>query len=211
MRRISGWLLASGIIACLAGSAWAADEALMNDTLKTIFSRKSVRTFKSEPVPKEKLEVLIRAGMAAPTAVDKRPWEFIVVTDRAVLKPTGRRPALRQDGRQGRRCHHRRGRCAKAVGRDEDSDYWIMDCSAATENILIAAESMGLGAVWTAVYPEESRIRTVRQVLGHPFSHRAAEPDSPGCSRRPGKAERQVQPGPNPLEQVVETGEGLSD
>ena len=56
MRRISGWLLASGIIACLAGSAWAADEAIMNDTLKTIFSRKSVRTFKSEPVPKEKLD-----------------------------------------------------------------------------------------------------------------------------------------------------------
>ena len=86
MRTISGWLLASGILVCLAGSAWAADEALMNDTLKTIFSRKSVRTFKSETVPKEKLELLIRAGMAAPTAADKRPWEFIVVTDRTVLK-----------------------------------------------------------------------------------------------------------------------------
>lgn len=62
------------------------DDMTMNDTLKTIFSRKSVRSFKNEPVPKEKIEMLVRAGMAAPTAVDKRPWEFIVVTDRSILK-----------------------------------------------------------------------------------------------------------------------------
>jgi nitroreductase len=167
MRRCSGWLLAGGIIACLAGSAWAADEALMNDTLKTIFSRKSVRTFKSDPVPKEKLDLLIRAGMAAPTAVDKRPWEFIVVTDRTVLKQ------LADDLPYAKMAE--KSAAAIIVGGDVrkqwggmDTDYWIMDCSAATENILIAAESMGLGAVWTAVYPEESRIRTVRQILGIP-------------------------------------------
>jgi nitroreductase len=150
MRRISGWILASGIIACLAGSAWAADEAIMNDTLKTIFSRKSVR-----------------AGMASPTAVDKRPWEFIVVTDRAILKQ------LADDLPFAKMAD--KAAAAIIVGGDVrkqwgglDSDYWIMDCSAATENILLAAESMGLGAVWTAVYPEESRVRTVRQVLGIP-------------------------------------------
>ena len=167
MRRISCWLLAGGIIACLAGSAWAAEEALVNDTLKTIFSRKSVRSYKSEPVPKEKLELLIRAGMAAPTAVDKRPWEFIVVTDRTVLKQLADAlPFAKMADKAA---------AAIIVGGDVrrqwggmDSDYWIMDCSTATENILIAAESMGLGAVWTAVYPEDSRIRTVRQTLGIP-------------------------------------------
>ena len=167
MRRISGWLLASGIIACLAGSAWAADEAFMNDTLKTIFSRKSVRTFKSEPVPKEKLELLVRAGMAAPTAVDKRPWEFIVVTDRAVLKQLADALPFAKMADKAAAAIIVGGDVRKQWG-GKDSDYWIMDCSAATENILLAAESMGLGAVWTAVYPEESRIRTVRQILGLP-------------------------------------------
>jgi nitroreductase len=167
MRRISFWLLASGIIACLAGSAWAADEALTNDTLKTIFSRKSVRTFTSEPVPKEKLEVLIRAGMAAPTAKDKRPWEFIVVTDRAVLKQLADALPFAKMADKAAAAIIVGGDMQKQWG-GMDSDYWIMDCSAATENILLAAESMGLGAVWTAVYPEESRIRTVRQILGIP-------------------------------------------
>jgi nitroreductase len=167
MRRIGGWLLASGIIACLAGSAWAAEETLMNDTLKTIFSRKSVRTFKSETVPKEKLELLIRAGMAAPTAVDKRPWEFIVVTDRTVLKQLADALPFAKMADKGAAAIIVGGDVRKQWG-GMDSDYWIMDCSAATENILLAAESMGLGAVWTAVYPEESRIRTVRQILGIP-------------------------------------------
>jgi len=62
MRRLSGWLLASGMMACLAGSAWAADEALMNDTLKTIFSRKSIRSYKDEPVSKEKLRDAHQSG-----------------------------------------------------------------------------------------------------------------------------------------------------
>ncbi len=107
--KIFGLILACGILACFACSAWAADEAIMNDTLKTIFSRKSVRSYKNEPVSKEKLEMLVKAGMAAPTAVDKRPWEFIVVTDRKDPEGARRRPALRQDGVLGGRCHHRRG------------------------------------------------------------------------------------------------------
>ena len=139
----------------------------MNDTLKTIFSRKSVRTFKSEPVQKDKLELLIRAGMAAPTAVDKRPWEFIVVTDRTVLKQLADALPFAKMADKAAAAIIVGGDVRKQWG-GMDSDYWIMDCSAATENILLAAESMGLGAVWTAVYPEESRIRTARQILGLP-------------------------------------------
>lgn len=160
-------LLACIVMVSLAGSAWAAEEAVMNDTLKTIFARKSVRTYRSEAVSDEKLQVLVRAGMAAPTAVDKRPWEFVVVTDRAVLKQLADAlPYAKMADRAA---------AAIVVGGDVrkqwggmESDYWIMDCSAATQNILLAAESMGLGAVWTAVYPEESRVRAVRQILGIP-------------------------------------------
>ena len=160
-------LLACIVMVSLAGSARAAEEAVMNDTLKTIFARKSVRTYRSEAVSDEKLQVLVRAGMAAPTAVDKRPWEFVVVTDRAVLKQLADAlPYAKMADRAA---------AAIVVGGDVrkqwggmESDYWIMDCSAATQNILLAAESMGLGAVWTAVYPEESRVRAVRQILGIP-------------------------------------------
>ncbi len=167
MRRLSGWLLASGMMACLAGSAWAADEALMNDTLKTIFSRKSIRSYKDEPVSKEKLEMLIKAGMAAPTAVDKRPWEYIVITDRKVLKQLADALPYAKMASTAAAAIIVGGDVRKQWGGME-SDYWIMDCSAATENILLAAESMGLGAVWTAIYPEDARIRAVRQILGIP-------------------------------------------
>lgn len=161
-------LLACIAVVSLAGAAWAAEEALMNDTLNTIFARKSVRSFKSDAVPDEKLRMLVRAGMAAPTAVDKRPWEFIVVTDRAVLKQLADALPYAKMAEKAAAAIIVAGDVKKQWGGME-SDYWIMDCSAATQNILLAAESMGLGAVWTAVYPEDSRVRSVRQILGIPF------------------------------------------
>jgi nitroreductase len=139
----------------------------MNDTLKTIFSRKSIRSYKDEPVSKEKLETLVKAGMAAPTAVDKRPWEFIVITDRKVLSQLADALPYAKMASSAAAAIIVGGDVRKQWG-GMDSDYWIMDCSAATENILLAAESMGLGAVWTAIYPEDARIRAVRQILGIP-------------------------------------------
>jgi nitroreductase len=161
-------LLACGILACFACSAWAGDETIMNGTLKTIFSRKSVRSYKDEPISKEKLEMIIKAGMAAPTAVDKRPWEFIVITDKKVLNQLADSLPYSKMASSAAAAIVVGGDVRKQWGGME-SDYWIMDCSAATENILLAAESMGLGAVWTAVYPEDARIRSVREILGIPF------------------------------------------
>ncbi len=155
------------ITICLAGEAWSVDETIMNDTLKTIFSRKSVRTYRNEPVAKEKLEMLVRAGMAAPTAVDKRPWEFIIITDRKVLSQLADTLPYARMARQAPAGIVVAGDTKKQWG-GQDSLYWIMDCSAASENILLAAESMGLGAVWTAIYPEDGRAETVRKILGLP-------------------------------------------
>lgn len=160
-------LLACIVMVSLAGSAWAAEEALMNDTLKTIFARKSVRTYRNDIVADEKLQMLVRAGMAAPTAVDKRPWEFVIVTDRTVLKQLADALPYAKMADKAAAAIVVGGDVRKQWGGME-SDYWIMDCSAATQNILLAAESMGLGAVWTAVYPEDSRVRAVRQILGIP-------------------------------------------
>ncbi len=139
----------------------------MNDTIKTIMNRKSVRAYKEGPVSKEQLEVIVKAGMAAPTAVDKRPWEFIVVTDKAMLKKLSDvLPYAKMVEKAGAAIIVAGDLDRQQGGRE--SDFWMVDCSAATENILLAIESLGLGAVWTAVYPDKERIEAVRKLLKIP-------------------------------------------
>ena len=138
-----------------------------HDAISTIMNRKSVRSYTGEAVPKEKIDILLKAGMAAPTAMDKRPWEFIVVTDRDVLKKLADAlPYAKMTAKAG---------AAIIVAGDtkrqfggEDSSIWIMDCSAASENILLAAEAQGLGAVWTALYPSKENVKAVTRILGIP-------------------------------------------
>lgn len=139
-----------------------------NETLNTIFARKSVRAYDpTREVTYAQLETLVRAGMAAPTAMDRRPWEFVVVTERAGL-----------DELAGVLEYGKMLFAAKAAivvcGNMEQTipgtagEFWVQDCSAATENILLAAESIGLGAVWVGVYPEVKRVERVRAALGIP-------------------------------------------
>lgn len=133
---------------------------------RVILRRASARKYTGAPIPKEKLEAIVRAGFAAPSAVDVRPWAFVVVTERAKLDALAAGlPYAKMLGKAGAAivvC----GLPRKDSGFAER--FWVQDCSAATENILLAACSLGLGAVWTAVYPEEDRTAHVRQVLGLP-------------------------------------------
>lgn len=144
-----------------------AQEATMNSTLQTIFSRKSVRSYTGAAVPEEKLMMLVKAGMAAPTAVDRRPWDFIVITDKIVLHNLADVLPYAKMVENAAAAIVVTGDLNRQFG-GPDSLFWIMDCSAATENILLAAESMGLGAVWTAVYPDEDRVNAVRALLKIP-------------------------------------------
>lgn len=139
----------------------------MNETIKTIMNRKSVRAYKDEPISKEKLELIVKAGMAAPTAVDKRPWEFIVITDKAMLKKLSDVLPYAKMTEKAAAAIIVAGDLDRQNG-GRESDYWVMDCSAATENILLAVESLGLGAVWTAVYPNKDRLDPVRKLLKIP-------------------------------------------
>jgi nitroreductase len=141
----------------------------MNETLKTIFNRKSVRRYRADPIPKEKLELIVKAGMAAPTAVDKRPWEFVVITDKALLKKLGDALPYAKMAEKAGAAILVAGDLDRQFG-GREADYWIVDCAAAAENILLAVESLGLGAVWTAVYPEKERIEAVRRLLNVPSS-----------------------------------------
>ena len=134
------------------------------DALTVIHSRKSVRKYLNKPVSKEQLEILLKAGMAAPTAGDKRPWAFVVITDPAMLDSLSlSTPYTRMLSSAA---------AAIAVCGDTrigfKSEVWVHDCSAASENILLAAEAIGLGAVWTGIYLNEGPTAYVKRVLGLP-------------------------------------------
>ena len=109
--------------------------------MDAIFTRTSVRAYADRPVEPEKLERLLRAGMAVPSARNQQPWEFYVTTDRAIVP-----------------CYRKEGLTAP--------DYALIDLSAATENILLEAESLGLGAVWCGIAPGRERMEAVRAALG---------------------------------------------
>ncbi|NCB39111.1 MAG: 4Fe-4S binding protein [Erysipelotrichia bacterium] len=138
-----------------------------NQTLATIYQRKSVRSFNGQIVSREQLTELVKAGMAAPSAINRQPWQFIAVTDRPVIDRLSEKlPYAKMLASAG---------AAIIVCGDieiaragETENMWMLDCSAATQNILLAAESMGLGAVWTAAYPYEDRINAVTETVGLP-------------------------------------------
>ena len=127
--------------------------------LKSIMSRKSVRQYTDLPVSREQLEILVKAAVSAPSAVNKQPWAFVVIDDRVTLDILA---ALLPYAKMAAKVS-----AAIVVCGDLSKAYNGLE-DAATENLLIAAEAMGLGAVWTAVYPEEDRVEIVRKQLALP-------------------------------------------
>ena len=137
-----------------------------NDFLETILTRLSVRHFTGKPVSFDNLEKILKAGMSAPSEVNTQPWAFIVVTERKLLD-------LLCEGLKYAKMLDKAGAAIAVCGvPDKDRTYakkfWVMDCCATTENILLAVHGLGLGAVWTAVYPDEEKIKLVREVLKIP-------------------------------------------
>jgi flavin reductase (DIM6/NTAB) family NADH-FMN oxidoreductase RutF/nitroreductase len=141
-----------------------------NDALEVIHNRKSVRHFTDQPVSKQQIETILRAGMAAPTAVNRQPWAFYVVTERETLDALGEQLPYAKMLHQAQAAIVVCGDMEKA-GNLKDKGYWVQDCSAATENILLAVESIGLGAVWTASYPYDDRTKVVIKELNLPGKH----------------------------------------
>lgn len=153
-------------LAMTAGvSAQQRTESDAQAAINNIMTRTSIRQYTNEPVSKADIETMLRAGMAAPTAVNKQPWHFVVVTDKAKLKALseGRGRMLEQCAVAIVVC----GDMEKAMP-GKAKEYWIQDCSAATENILLAANALGLGAVWTGVYPMEDRMAAVSKAMKLP-------------------------------------------
>ena len=134
------------------------------DALEAISGRRSIRKYTADPVSEEAVETLLRAAMSAPSANDEQPWHFVVIRDRALLDQI---PAFHQYAKM-----LTEAATAILICGDQKSaghlGYLIQDCSAATENLLIAAHAAGLGAVWLGIYPREPRIQGIRDLLGLP-------------------------------------------
>jgi nitroreductase len=135
--------------------------------LDIIFERKSVRNYTTQKVEKEKLEELIKAGMAAPSARNLQPWAFVIIQDKDIMLALADALPYAKMLKNAQAAIVVCGDLNKAAT-DVDQAYWVQDCSAATQNILIAAEAIGLGAVWTAAYPYPERISPLQNYLNLP-------------------------------------------
>jgi nitroreductase len=137
----------------------------MKDILDTIFSRRSIRVYDSKKLDKETVTKLLRAAMAAPSASNSRPWEFVVVTD--VEKINFFRSKMKYGDYNAPAIIIVCGNTAIAQN-DSAKRFWVQDCSAATENLLVAAAGLGLGTCWVASYPKEDVMKIVRDMLDIP-------------------------------------------
>lgn len=173
--KIVSLVLAISLIAALVRLVYSTNVAIPitasdNKTavIKNIHERKSVRSYTDEAVTREQLDTLVSAGMAAPTGKDMRPWKFVIIDDQAVLDSLSAQLPRAKMLTEAKAAIVVCGDMSVVDDDGNPSTNWVMDCSAATENILLAAEAMGLGAVWTGVYPYEERMAALKIVLGLP-------------------------------------------
>ena len=131
--------------------------------LDNIFSRKSVRSYTEESVTPQQVETMLKAAMSAPTGMNVQPWRFVVVTEQATKeklaggfnKMIAKAPVVFVV-------------CGQTIRNGQPNGNWTADCAAASENLLLAAEALGLGAVWTACYPYDDRMHPAIEALGLP-------------------------------------------
>ncbi len=137
--------------------------------MKEIFERVSIRKFQAKPVEREKLEQILRAAMAAPSARNQQPWEFYVVTDREKIQALAQATPYSGCAAGAAAvlvpCYRKEGLTAPS--------YAQIDLSIATENILLEITSLGLGVVWLGIAPIEERMRAVEETVGIAPEHRA--------------------------------------
>ena len=131
------------------------------DAMETLLTRRSIRHFTAQVVPESTLQAILEAAMSAPSAVNEQPWQFVVVNDQQVM----------QDLHKLHPYSDPLNTAAVAIlvcgdlSRQLAKGFWVQDCAAATENLLLAAHAQGLGAVWMGVYPDEARAEKLRRLF----------------------------------------------
>ena len=142
-------------------------QVMENQAINNILTRVSVREFTGEKISEAQIDTLLRAAMAAPSALNKQPWAFIVVTDDNVIAKLGEALPYSRCSNHPAVAFIPCGDLSKAI-EGEMANFWINDVSAATENLLLAAHAMGLGAVWTGLHPDMTRVKMVQDLMGLP-------------------------------------------
>lgn len=134
------------------------------ETLEAIHTRRSIRRYLDTRIPDDLVQQLLAAAMQAPSARNQQPWHFVLIEDRALL---ARIPPLIPNAAMAADAP-----LAILVSGDLDLEksegYWVVDCSAAVQNLLLAAHALGLGAVWCGVYPRQPRMDGLRELVGLP-------------------------------------------
>lgn len=172
MKKLQFIIAGAALLAASSCTTTPSETAALTSTdaaqtvIGNIMTRTSVRQYTDRQISADTLETLLKAGMAAPTAVNKQPWAFVVTTGRDALDSLATlQPRLKTAAAAITVC----GDMTRAI-EGEGRDFWVQDCSAATENILLAAHALGLGAVWTGVYPIAERVDDVSRTLALPDS-----------------------------------------
>ena len=134
------------------------------DLLKGLITRRSIRRYSEQEVPDDLVETIIKAGMYAPSAANKQPWRFIVIrnkeTFRKIMEIHPYASMLKGAGVAFLVC----GDLEAAHG----PGYWVVDCAAATQNMLLAIHGLGLGGVWIGIHPREDRKKAVHRIFNLP-------------------------------------------
>lgn len=138
-----------------------------NPAYAAVVSRTSVRLFEDKPVSDELAAALLHAGMSAPTGVNKQPWEFVVIDDRRILDELAKALPYARMTAKAPLAIAICGNKERFLDGD-DSTLWVQDLAAASENILIAANALGLGGVYTCIYPHPDRMDAARKILSLP-------------------------------------------
>lgn len=173
-------ILALPMLALMLGSCGAGNNAdneksgcnhecgkAKSSAIETIMTRTSVRKYQAKPVEKEKVDAILKAAMAAPTACNSQPWQFVVIDDRKILDQLAENSNSHQPLKTATLAIVVCGDMEKALP-EAAQPYWIEDCSAAMENLLLAAHALELGAVWLGVYPTKDRVDAISSQLGLP-------------------------------------------
>jgi len=132
--------------------------------MEAIYRRRSIRNYTKEPVSEEALREFIRAGMAAPSAGNQQPWHFIIIDRRDLLDAIADIHPYAQMLRQA----HAAILVCGDLDLERHEGFWVQDCSAATENILLEIADRGFGGVWLGVYPRNDRVQGIRKLLEIP-------------------------------------------
>lgn len=134
------------------------------ETIEAILTRRSIRKYKKKVVSEDFIKVILKCAMYAPSAYNQQLWEFIIINERKILDSI---PEIHPNSKMLIDVNFSILVCGNLNERNNQS-YWIQDCSAATQNILLSTHSLGLGGIWLGIYPREDRILKLRKLLNLP-------------------------------------------